>query len=77
MHEIEVWVLINEAGEYEVACNQDDVESLFAGNIGGCGAQRLVCLKLKVPAPKTTVLTGTVPDTQEGEIGLAIEDAVA
>lgn len=56
--EIEIWVAINHDGEINIDtdCAEDAANSLS-------GMTRVFHLKLTVPLPKATELTGTLPDT--------------
>ena len=66
MHELEVWLVCDESGDYVVAKDQDEAAELFENEVGGTQARRQVCVKLTVPAPKPVVMAGTVPAEPDG-----------
>lgn len=73
--DIEVWVLVDENGDY-VAID-DDVDALeqrYDDAIGGVSnlARRIIQITLKVPIPVPIKLWGTVPpEPSEGELKIA------
>jgi hypothetical protein len=50
---IEVWIAMNEAGDYEVAKDEDSVVDLWNENVGGL-SRRLVRLRVTIAAPAIT-----------------------
>jgi len=56
MVEVEVWVMIDQGGEYEVAKEADELQAP-AGM-----ASRLVKVTVSVPTPKAVELVATVAD---------------
>ncbi|AWM40285.1 hypothetical protein GobsT_12510 [Gemmata obscuriglobus] len=58
--EVQVWVLVGEAGDYEVAKAADELQAA-AGE-----ATRLVKLVVKVPKPKAVELVATIADEPAG-----------
>ncbi len=74
MIEIEVWVKVNENGEYEVGTSGDEAKDRFEENIGDDGTQgmRFVKLTVKVPLPVTIEISGEVETAEEpGELKVA------
>lgn len=69
MHEIEVWVVVDESGDYRAGEDASTAAERFNDDIGNDGTTptRLVCVKLKVPAPKPIELSGVVPEEPSGE----------
>lgn len=65
MHEIEVFVMINESGDYVVCKERDELFELYANEIGDGDATRIIALTLKVPAPTDVMVTIDVPDQPE------------
>jgi hypothetical protein len=59
--EVEVWVMVNESGEYEVGTNSDAVGELFSDNCTTREGVRKVCLKLRIPNPTTLTVSGELP----------------
>lgn len=74
--QIEVWVKVDENGDYAVGAEQCDAEERYSDDIGDSCASRLIKVVLSVPVPKPQicVLTGTVPDMEEME-GAELESA--
>jgi hypothetical protein len=58
--QIQVWVLVDGAGDYAVGVDRDTTEERF-GEVGSGGPRRPVCVKLTIPLPEPVVLTATVP----------------
>lgn len=71
MHEIELFIAINEEGEFKVSTDsaQDAVEELNGEAYSN--AIRTFALKLNVPLPKVAEVAGTLPDT-DGPVTLTI-----
>ena len=67
MCEVEVWVVVNEDGDYVVGKDQETVDEGFRDDIGG-SAQRTIKVTLQVPYPVVHELAGTVSD--EGVVTL-------
>lgn len=75
MLEIEVWVLVDENGEYSVSKSSDDLVDAYetaVGALADAGATRRVMVTLRVPCPETVGLVGTVP--AEGEANLTVQE---
>lgn len=71
---IEVWVKIDEDGEYDVGRDRDEAQERYGENISEdfAGGVRLVKITLRVPLPKPTELTGEVAaDLPAGELKVA------
>lgn len=66
MHELEVWLVVDESGDYVVAKDQSEAAELFENEVGGSEPRRQVCVKLRVPAPKVVELVGEVPAESNG-----------
>jgi hypothetical protein len=60
MTSIEVWIAMNEDGDYEVAKDEDDVVDLWNENVGGL-SRRLVKLRVTMSAPVVTEADVNVP----------------
>lgn len=69
--EIEISFVIDADGDYAIGKDLDDALETYAQDVGGSGLTRTYTLKLHVPLPKPTEVTGTLPDT-EGEATLTI-----
>jgi hypothetical protein len=63
--EIEIFVMIDQDGDYVIAKDADDLGSRYEEEIHSSppNATRVFALKLTVPMPKATVVTATLPDT--------------
>ena len=56
-HEVELWVIVDEEGNYEVLKDLGDIDGAFLA-----GAQRTVHVTLKVPVPRAVEVVVEVPD---------------
>lgn len=71
--EVEVWVLVNEDGEYEVACDQDTLAERWAeGDYQQGTGQRVAQIKLRVPKPSPIVINGVLPEELVPEAELIV-----
>jgi hypothetical protein len=61
MLELEVWVVVDENGDYVVANSQADAALRYAEDVNGDGAQRQFRIVLNVPAPRPVELVADVP----------------
>ena len=71
--EIEVWVMVDENGDYGVGRDTDSMASDYVDNIGNddtC-SKRHIKLTIKVPKPKPLEVTFTLPD-EAGEAFITI-----
>lgn len=70
---VEVWVKLNEAGDYDCGCDPEQAGERFEDSIGHEQDQgyRMVKLTVKVPLPKAIELTGEVA-VEESEAGLKV-----
>lgn len=59
--EIEIFLVVDAAGDYEVATTLDGAEELFEENIGGSGLRKGICLKLTVPCAEPVEVSGVIP----------------
>lgn len=66
MHELEIWIVVDEGGDYAVGKDQDAACEAFDQEIGGTTPRRQVKVTLKVPAPVAIELTGEVPAEPTG-----------
>lgn len=69
MHEIEVWVMVDSAGDFVVSKDQGDLGDKWEEEIGGSGtARRVLMLSVKVPIVEYVELKGTAPSEGEAEL---------
>jgi hypothetical protein len=73
MLEVEVWVAVDENGDYAVGNDNDVCQERYAEDVGGGGlATRLVKVVLSIPRPQPVVLRGVVPaEVCDGELSLS------
>jgi hypothetical protein len=64
MKEFDVYLMIDENGDYVVCADESDLAEKYDDEIGGGAdlARRIVKVMLTIPVPKTLVLTATLPD---------------
>lgn len=69
--ELEIWVVVDENGDYAAGTNREEAEASFDNDIG-CDqstASRRIKLTVKVPLPKPIEITGEVNVNEEpGEL---------
>lgn len=65
--QVEVWVKLNEAGDYDCGCDPAQAGERFEDSVGMDpeSGYRLVKLVVVVPLPEPIVLTGEVTETEE------------
>ena len=61
LHEIELWVAVNEDGDCEADTDEGTAHERLIENYGGYNT-RMIKLTLKVPLPKVTEATIEVPE---------------
>lgn len=67
--EVEVWILVDESGDYVVRKDGEELDEAYAEDIGCTNiALRRVCVKLTVPLPTPVVVTVTIPDEPNGAV---------
>jgi hypothetical protein len=70
--EIEVVVIVDEDGSYELGNSIEQAREMYNDNIGGDGAHHVITMKLKVPLPKPIVVSATLPQNDAGEYRLEL-----
>lgn len=63
--ECQIWVTVDEIGDYVASHNQGALNELWESDIGDvdCGkARRLVQITVQIPLPRPAVATVVVPD---------------
>ncbi len=69
----EVWIMVDEAGDYVVAVQESDLADRYAEDIqdiGNAGGLRRIKIVVTVPLPVTVELVGVVP--VQGEASLTV-----
>lgn len=66
----ELWIVVDEDGDYAAADDRDAAEERYRDCIGSDAGKplRVVCLKVNVPEPKPTHHSATLPASCDGEI---------
>lgn len=66
MRDFEVWILVDETGDYAVGEDANTAAERYADNIGnGAGAMRSVKVTLRIPLPKPIEVTAEIPAESE------------
>lgn len=68
MHEIEVWVMVNDQGEYVAHESESDLPGEYeerVGELADAAGLRSIKIKVKVPLPAVIELEGEVPADEE------------
>lgn len=73
MVQVEIWVVVDENGDYTIGQDQEEAANAYAENINGNGAQRQFCLKLNVPEPQPVELEATLPEEPAVQPELSFE----
>lgn len=65
--EIEVWIVVDESGDYAIGKDEDEACERYTDDIGGGDnySKRRIKVSIQVPKPKVLELTGTVPAEAE------------
>ncbi len=73
MHEVELWILVDESGDYVAAREAADLAVRYEEEIGGGPelARRVIQVKVKVPVESFVTLCGVAP--AEGEASLSVD----
>lgn len=71
--QVEVWVVVDENGDYVVDTASDSAEEKYGDDIGRTGiATRMVKVTLKVPYPKPIEVTAELPE-ESSEVAVAVK----
>ena len=65
MSEIEIFVIIDENGDYSISRESSELQEQYTNDHGGdIGeiAVRLIAVKIKVPTPKPITVSATLPE---------------
>lgn len=72
MVECEIYIMVDENGDYTVDIGKDEVIERWENDIGSFGHQEIVCLKVLVPKPQVQTATVTLPaDSEELTVTLS------
>lgn len=68
MATIELWVRVDENGDFGMGTDADTADEQYGENVGSLDglSSRLVCVKLEVELPTALELTGEAPMLGEG-----------
>ena len=67
--EIEIYIVVDEEGSFEVSDEADDASERYVENYG-MAVRQLTKLVLTVPLPKERVATGTLPEGDDVKLTL-------
>lgn len=73
--EVKVWLMVNSAGEYEVATDYDELSEKWTDENTGFATylpQRLVQVVLKLPKPTEVVVTAELPAEPQGAVEVKV-----
>jgi hypothetical protein len=73
MAEVEVWVMVNESGEYEVGVCDTSCKENFEANCSTGEMNKMFKLTLKVPLPKPQELTAEIPEEEDEPVELEVK----
>jgi hypothetical protein len=71
--DVEVFVMLDENGDYVVADNGDSLDEKYAEEHGETNlARRVVKLNLKIQLPEIVEVSATIPADAAGEVALTV-----
>ncbi len=75
MNEIEIWVVVDENGDYAISKDRDDLHDAYESDINGNTdlARRVIRVRLNMPLPKPLEISGTVPSESEAGVVLTVK----
>lgn len=67
--EIEIYIVMDSDGDYEVGRDQDEAQESYADNISDSytGPRRVTCLKLRMTPPAVQMLSADIRDEPTGD----------
>ena len=70
---MEIYVVLNSRGEYEVGVSEVEALERFDDQVGGFDHRRVYQLNLTAPLPKAIEVAATLPQMQDGGYSLEIK----
>ena len=72
MHTIEIWVVVDQGGDYACANDADDVTERYRDTIDGdLAGSRLVKVTLQVEVPEPLTVSATIP-ARDGKVTMTV-----
>jgi hypothetical protein len=71
--EVEIYLVVDSAGDYEVGVNEDDAAERFGENIAGDAVRHMIKMTITVPLPRTIEVAAALPEREDGGYGLEIK----
>jgi hypothetical protein len=71
--EIEIYLVVDTSGDYEVGVNEDDATERFGENIAGDAIRHMIKMTITVPLPRTIEVSAALPEREDGGYGLEIK----
>jgi hypothetical protein len=71
--EVEIYLVVDTNGDYEVGVNEDDAPERFSENISGDSIRHMIKMTITVPLPRTIEVTAALPEREDGGYGLEIK----
>jgi hypothetical protein len=71
---VEVWLAVDENGDYEVGTTRDESLEKFADNIGTTGPLAVTCLTVNLCLPEERTAVVTLSDDVASEIIVSVEE---
>ena len=68
MNEFEVWIIVDEDGNYSVGNDADQANELYDSDYNNSGARRVVKITVKMPLPKALECVVNVPAEPENAV---------
>lgn len=73
MVEIEIYIVVDEDGDYELGKEQDEATERYDENISSLQAKHVIKMTVQVPAPRIIEVAAALPATQDGSYSLEIK----
>jgi hypothetical protein len=70
---LDLWLVVDESGDYVVNFNRDDAIEAYVNEVTGAGAVSVYHLVVDVPLPATREVSVTLADDAPAEIIVTVE----
>jgi hypothetical protein len=60
--EIEIYLVVDAGGDYEVGLTDDDATERFGENVGGDSVRHMIKMIITVPLPRTIEVAAAIPE---------------
>jgi hypothetical protein len=72
MHTIEVWVVVDQNGDFDCGADADNASERYGDSIGGdLAGSRVVKMTLQIEMPEPLTISATLP-AREGKVSMTV-----